>query len=37
MNAQRPNLSQRLWTYVMGLGLAAYAAIFVVEGVGSFI
>ena len=29
--------SQRLWTFVMGLGLAAYAAIFVVEGVGSFV
>lgn len=31
------NISQRLWTYVMGFGLAAYAAIFVVEGVGSYI
>jgi hypothetical protein len=31
------SFSQRLWTFVLGLGLAAYAAVFVVEGVGSFI
>ena len=37
MNAPHSIFSQRLWTYVMGLGLAAYAAIFVVEGVGGFI
>lgn len=37
MNLETNNLSQRLWTYVMGLGLAAYAAIFVVEGIGGFI
>jgi len=33
----KSSLSQRLWTFVIGLGLAAYAAIFLVEGVGSFI
>lgn len=37
MNAQHLPLSQRLWTVVMGLGLAAYAAVFVVEGVGGYI
>jgi len=37
MNAPRTSFSQRLWTYVMGLGLAAYTAVFVVEGVGGFI
>jgi hypothetical protein len=31
------SLSQRLWTIVMGLGLAAYATVFVVEGVGGYI
>ena len=30
------SISQRLWTYMMGLGLATYAAIFVVEGIGGF-
>ena len=28
--------SQRLWTFVMGVGLAAYATLFVLNGVGGF-
>ncbi len=36
MRLEANTLSQRLWTYIVGFGLAAYAAIFVVEGVGGF-
>lgn len=36
MRFETATLSQRLWTYVVGLGLSAYAAIFVIEGVGGF-
>lgn len=37
MQLETTNLTQRMWTYVFGLGLAAYAAIFLVQGVGSFV
>lgn len=37
MTTTRQDFSQRLWTLVFGVGLTAYAGIFLVEGIGSYI